>query len=1016
MSSKLIENLPDFIKNNLNFYSLIVVFRCALAAWIGLILLIDDNTLRAIGNATFFILIAVVMQPPSDSTINFIFGGIIMMTGALFGWAWGCIAMRAALASRDQVRTNQEIRNVAIDARTNGQTNIDAAIQLAVFRGDFLEAGPSIIFIAFLAVLVYFMAILKTVLPKFTFFAIFAMIVGDVMMTYGPLFPAAQYTLGQIFIIPMAIYFAISLSCSLLIYPMSSNRKVTGFMSKLMFLLSSLHSDSIQVLKTSCTTPEFEKLERLNETKKKMTLVWTGLSNSLTLLEAEMSIGRLNASDLKAISQSLRDLLFMSYGLMSYYDSMVDSLDKEKSRGNKEKKGEEEEMKEKRKSRKEKKQNTKETMGCHETLRIIMVEKRWKPDNLSEAIDSLSSCILSTLEEVLTASTESLLLLGKIFDNLEKQRIWSWISGEKADPQESEQLKTAMEKLRSSIERFETEKRFILTEYVPELFDEDGKVNTGSRENQTRIRGISLGLKTQFNAINNVKYLLKFMEQMEVILKDRQRARPWVSTSLRALSRWLRRQEKMKGIEAIDQTTKEEASMESNFYSSEKRNPDYIKENTFSKKIGRGIVSLFRFITSTPSIVGIRTAIVTILLALPQVYAPSAYFMYVNKSLWALIMAQFGVTAFVGDHFFNWTFRVLGTFAGGVIGMVLWYIGNGNGSGSPYGIATVMAFAFFLLMFVRIYGPPPATLFIIMTSVTTALIIGYSWVNTHLVQVGNQGVGWEIAWRRFLLVLIGMTAASIIMLFPKPSTGRRELRFAFARTLKELGELYSYLIGTWMGKKTLPSKQFYSKIFEIVGVIAQADTRIAFSKFEPSIEGRWPVERYQKIQKLQFAVVRNLIHIAQGLKKMDPLWKESLLKRTSILEPHLIGDTCATWFMLSSSLHSGNPLPQITPGPLTERIYYHSLHSEPQVKENSTITTDGEEKGEKNVEGPPSADEPLRKEHLQHLQFIPFANCVVSHLQLLRRLDELVHEVKELVGETFYVEGYQSLWNLKEEV
>lgn len=38
---------------------------------------------------------------------------------------------------------------------------------------------------------------------------------------------------------------------------------------------------------------------------------------------------------------------------------------------------------------------------------------------------------------------------------------------------------------------------------------------------------------------------------------------------------------------------------------------------------------------------------------------------------------------------------------------------------------------------------------------TWVLIIGYSWINGHLLVVGNPGIGWPVAYKRCITVLIG---------------------------------------------------------------------------------------------------------------------------------------------------------------------------------------------------------------------------------------------------------------------
>jgi len=53
----------------------------------------------------------------------------------------------------------------------------------------------------------------------------------------------------------------------------------------------------------------------------------------------------------------------------------------------------------------------------------------------------------------------------------------------------------------------------------------------------------------------------------------------------------------------------------------------------------------------------------------------------------------------------------------------------------------------------------------IMASVTVVLVIGYSYMDTHQVIPGSPGSGWDVAWRRFVLVTIGVTGALCVCVF-----------------------------------------------------------------------------------------------------------------------------------------------------------------------------------------------------------------------------------------------------------
>lgn len=49
---------------------------------------------------------------------------------------------------------------------------------------------------------------------------------------------------------------------------------------------------------------------------------------------------------------------------------------------------------------------------------------------------------------------------------------------------------------------------------------------------------------------------------------------------------------------------------------------------------------------------------------------------------------------------------------------------------------------------------------------------GYGWQNAHGVRLTNAGWGWDVAWRRCVGVLIGVTAAWIWGYLPPASSGK----------------------------------------------------------------------------------------------------------------------------------------------------------------------------------------------------------------------------------------------------
>lgn len=66
------------------------------------------------------------------------------------------------------------------------------------------------------------------------------------------------------------------------------------------------------------------------------------------------------------------------------------------------------------------------------------------------------------------------------------------------------------------------------------------------------------------------------------------------------------------------------------------------------------------------------------------------------------------------------------------------HISTGSGRGNPYGLAAVTAVCFPVFFFGRLYFPAsPMTLTIFF--VTTVLVVGYSWQDTHFPTLSNAG-------------------------------------------------------------------------------------------------------------------------------------------------------------------------------------------------------------------------------------------------------------------------------------
>lgn len=147
--------------------------------------------------------------------------------------------------------------------------------------------------------------------------------------------------------------------------------------------------------------------------------------------------------------------------------------------------------------------------------------------------------------------------------------------------------------------------------------------------------------------------------------------------------------------------------------------------------------------------------------------------------------------------------RVFGTFLGAIAGLLIWSIAAGGGIANPYALAVVCAFAFQVLFFIRVHYTPPISA--ILPVVTTMLIVGYSWQDSHQPALSSVGWGFEVAWRRFVCVMLGITIAFIAVFIPPKTTQKEVIRHTYAKTIGYTGDLFCQVLSfaNCKGDKTL---------------------------------------------------------------------------------------------------------------------------------------------------------------------------------------------------------------------
>jgi len=367
-------------------------------------------------------------------------------------------------------------------------------------------------------------------------------------------------------------------------------------------------------------------------------------------------------------------------------------------------------------------------------------------------------------------------------------------------------------------------------------------------------------------------------------------------------------------------------------------------------------------------------------------------------------------------------------------------------------------------LFARIAGPPAQAALWIMIAVTVVFVVGYSWVDANLALLGNPGVGVKLAWKRALLVIIGFTAAFIVMFFPYPITSRVLVRKTIAAVIGETGNIFVGEVEAFLAEEARARRGHYEKIQfvgdkeeegkmswkerrvrKIAKKVMGVSTRLKFihpslttAKFEPQFAGTWPHDKYEELFLLQSRMLGSLALLIVSFAKLDTKWCSALVQRTPYLNPNFLSDIFTTMYVLSNTLMEGQPLPAYLPK-LRDRLIYHESHTGRRSMNPSLIKSMFSRPGTSDVKGiekgqatdmdqtsqvsrggnPPTTGptavggssielDELTLDVLLDEQLPVHSTAMVALSSLISRIDEMIDIIELLCGEASF-QGYQLL-------
>jgi hypothetical protein len=928
-----------------------LLFRSCLASWAALLLLLPTKSLQTYGNLSYFAVLMSLLIPPGYPVQIYIVLIFQALLGLLTGWGIGSAAMKAALAVRSHLVDESTLQKATNSFQ--GNVNPDQLYKIVVFQGEFLDAKASVVFGVFLAFGAMIFALVRAYGAPFLFFSIFGTIALDIFCAIGPLYPFSNYKIINSILMSASSYAAIALVCCFFLFPETVNHAYLGIIPIVLDKIKAMleFQDHLLAPQPGDFTPGCPKLKALLGIRAAVAGMYQTLVALKVHLQSEFSVGRWNGDDACGLADPLLAIVSRINGLLSFSKHLC-SLPA-----------------------------APEAFSFMPAPALVSTDTHllhhvYSPDTMRESALNLTLSevlprVRDATAELRTATIDGVTAVKELVTAVNNDRLFS--HSVPIHPLE-ERLDTASDKLRTALSKFKER-------------GADGVL--GAYEQRPRadkpLRSLYLGYVFCSTTVIIGEVVLSLVQTVAETSARRQKVRLWGPSSLRHVVKALLKGRRKNEEQAFGEEQKNDTdSVDDDAHEEHNLDPDSHPPTNLLQRFMHILHSFLQWTKTAEALFVFRYMLLSILLWLPAVFKHSAHFYYVNKGIWSLIMAQTILTVYAGDQIFNFVIRIGGTLLGLTMAILIWYIGNGGGKGSPYGLAASYAVLIIPVMFVRLFAPPQYLPGVILGTATVALVIGYSWIDGHLPVLSNPGIGGNVAWRRWTLIMIGCVATFIVMMLP-PKSGRKAVRLRTAASIDALGHTYTTLMSAWIMEDDMRDdapfhssnwvKGFRRQLIGVTNQILASKQQMMLASWEGSVRGRWPHEEYIKLTEVQEDMIAVLSQLGGALWQLDTKWRLSLLHHTKVVDPNFISDVVSVFTSVSQSLHTGSPIHSVLPETLLDRLLlHHQLLSE--------------------IEGPSG----IGPDEMQSLDHMYYASAVIAVYQLILCLDELHTITRRLCG------------------
>jgi len=1018
---------PSFILNHLDKKSFIILSR----SWIGVFVSILTTTifpaLRYQGAAAFLTIIVSVIQVPGGMTMSqAVWSSIFDLTMVIVAFTISIVSY--AISWR--IRGYPTIESTMQDLVTEGVCNIGDSKCLSheMFMGRFLTTKTTVVTVFSMLFAYTIMGCIQTIsiflIPSWVFGAICTTVCG-VYFNFTPYFEPWIY--GSFIIVPIGFAIAIRVILAVFYFPLTSNYRFFGVIVTSLKSMQSVLNTSMEVLATSVpSNTEYDK--NLAEFSKSLprTIGSFGLLEIEGILcRAELAYSRLDPGDLGQFRSLVRMIVNSFSGCRFYFDKISekhhsispssaspssifypaksDAGMDTKLAPNKSGKIHAKNLSRFANIVNFKHEESEGETGAFENQFVKRAEESSTDGMNLDDLDVLHSKIMEHYSSFYDAIHKALNAVTDWAEEANDYRLWTVLMPRSRRKRQSKQ-RHEYDKMKKALSHLELQfKNQRERDYKAWLQNVCSLYPFKSRQHYM----FFLSMDSFYEC--SLERLARGVQRAAaycVFLDESQPEPCWIYPFMKTRSKVPRFESEYmaRGALGADFTNLPTAFVPSG--SKIYRNPDSSGPQNRRHLFGLMIQEMWWLINSPKLIFNFKRALAPVVCCFTYFARTTAFWSYNYRILWVAIMAALTVSAKAVDGVYGVCMKEIFTFFGALIGMLVWYIGDGHGDGNPYGFTAAMSGAMVFLLAYRHFHQLAVPMGAVVMVVTTVLVASVGFTDSILQsQDIKLGYGFRIAWIRFVSVTVGLLIATIFTFLPKPVTAKKEIRKVLGEALETFGECHASIANFALQRQSTPEVHITSRSDAILknlritkSLVLTAQKLSKQIRYEPPLGGVWPRHKFELLTRLIWDIsflLEDIYFFLDNVKHHQDM--PMVLQLMAWTNTDITSGLYSVLVLNSRGLISGNPLPSITPGYLSDLYsrYFQRILDSSTEKENLDEATF------------------LEDRFLQHDGRLALA-MILSISAILKRVDGSIRLCKDLVGEMFGID--QELYNYDDRV